>query len=190
MQHNVYSIMRQLISPEATAHYYIANQTHFLIGNTLCEIAMAFLLLFSLQLGVMLWRLDSGSHIATIATTVSLASSPIILSFNIPIMSIAAYRPADINPEITRAISDLAWLPSELIWPQLCVAMVLIGIIILKTQGRPESFPAWTGWLSLIAAAIEPFQAAIVFLKAARLHPTACSPGMQRSFHGVFCFFP
>ena len=134
----------------------------------------------------MLWRLDSGSHVATLVTIVCLAASPILLSFVIAIFAMPAYRPTEINPDVTLMISDLAWIGSMLIWPHLCVAMLMVGIIILKTQGRPESFPAWSGWVSIIAAAIEPFQGAILFTKSGPLAPD----GLLTWYAAVFSWGP
>jgi len=174
------------ISAAETAQYYIDNQMRILIGMTFCYIGCLFELFWSLQLGVMLWRLDKGSRIATIVTEVCLISTPLLLFLDIPIFTIAAYRPAEISPEITRALSDLAWIASMLIWPPLMAGMLFAGIIILNTQERPDSFPKWMGWICIIAGAMEPHQAGIIFTKSGLFAPD----GLMSWYGAVFTWGP
>jgi len=152
---------------------------------TLCSISMAFLLAWTIQLGMMLWRLDTGTRVATIVAIVSLCSTPMLLALDICFFTIAAYRP-DISPEIIRAFSDTAWIGSMLVWPPLMLGMLIVGIIILKTQGWADSFPIWGAWVSFIAATAEPFQAGIVFTKTGVLAPN----GLMTWYWAVFTWGP
>jgi len=160
------------VSAAATADYYQANYTGFLVGVTLCAIAMAFLLAWSLQLGLMLWQAGS-SRIATVVAIVSLSASPILLSFDLTFFAVASYRAGQVNPDVTQALSDVAWIGSMLIWPQLGFSMLIVGILILQSRGHRAGFPAWLGWLSIACAAIEPFQAGIIFAKTGAFAPDA-----------------
>jgi len=151
-------------SAEQTAAYYVEHRTGFLIGVVLCSIGMAFLLAWTVQFCLMLWRLEGGSRAVSAVTVANLTASPILLSFDLAIFGVAAYRPAQINPEITRALSDIAWLGSQHIWPMLTLGMALSGVLILRTQGRSESLPAWLGWFSLVVALCEFGQVPIFFV--------------------------
>src|SRR5438270_9963873 len=73
-------------SAAATAHYYASHASGFRIGITLITIGMAFLLAWTIQYCHMLWKLsgasaDGGSPVAIAVMVVSLAASPILLSF-------------------------------------------------------------------------------------------------------------
>ncbi|MGV9840028.1 hypothetical protein ACWDUL_38340 [Nocardia niigatensis] len=160
------------ISAVATADYYVAHSRGFLTGITLCGIAMAFLLAWSLQLGYMLWQADC-ARIATVVAIVSLAASPILLSFDLAFFAVAVYRAGEVNPDVTQAFSDVAWIGSMLIWPQLGFSMLLVGILILRQRGRAAVFPAWLGWLSIAVAVVEPGQAGIIFAKNGPFAPDA-----------------
>jgi hypothetical protein len=153
-------------SAEQTATYYVEHQTGFLIGVVMCSIGMAFLLAWTVQFCLMLWRLEGGSRAVTAVTLASLAASPILLSFDLAIFGVAAFRPDETNPDITRALSDIAWLGSQHIWPMLMLGMALAGILILKTQGRSGSFPSWLGYFSLVVAVCELGQLPIFFVKS------------------------
>jgi hypothetical protein len=95
----------------------------------------------------------------------SLAASPILLSFDLAIFGVVAFRPSETTPDVTRAMSDVAWLGSQHIWPMLAAGMALAGILIVKTQGRSGSLPAWLGYFSLVVALCEFGQLPIFFFK-------------------------
>jgi hypothetical protein len=158
------------MSASATAHYYAVHANGFHVGITLITVGMAFLLAWTIQYGWMLYRLDAasadgGSKVLIAVTVVSLVASPILLSFDLAIFAIAAFRPASTSPEVTRALSDVGWIGSELIWPMLAVGMALGGLVMLRTRHQRGGFPAWLGWYSLLAAGIEFFQIPIIFAK-------------------------
>jgi len=154
------------LTARETAAFYVAHQSGFRIGITLCTIGMAFLLAWTVQFGLMLWRLEGGSHAVSAVTIASLIASPVLLSFDLAIFGIAAFRPADTSPDVTRALSDLAWISSQLIWPMLALGMTLSGLLIIRTQGKRDSLPAWLGYFGLVCAVAELGQAGIIFEKS------------------------
>jgi hypothetical protein len=159
------------LSAEATARFYAAHRTGFLTGITLCEVAMAAYVTWTIQLGAMLWRLDNGSRVKAIAATACGLATPFLLAGDLAVFAVAAYRPTEINPDVTQTLSDIAWIGSELFWPILAAEMALIGVIMLASRGREGAFPVWLGWYTLVAALVEPFQAAIIFTKSGPLAP-------------------
>ena len=75
---------------------------------------MAFLIAWSIQLGVLLWRRPELSRPAVVVAMMSLGSTPILLSFDLTFFAMAAYRAGDVDPEITQGFSDVAWIGSML----------------------------------------------------------------------------
>src|SRR5215510_11389426 len=63
-----------------TADYYVEHRTGFLIGVALCSVGMAFLLAWTVQFCLMLWRLEGRSRAVSAVTLASLAASPVLLS--------------------------------------------------------------------------------------------------------------
>ena len=159
------------MSGSQTAQFYASHQNGMLIGITLSSIGMPFLIAWTIQLGAMLRRLEGGSGLVAIVATVGTVSIPILLSFDVAVWAIAAYRPQDTSADVTRAFSDLGWIASMLIWPPLCAGMALTGVIIMKTRGKVGAFPAWLGWFSYIVAIAEFGQAAIIFYKSGPFAP-------------------
>jgi hypothetical protein len=153
------------LSARQTAHYYVAHRGGMLVGITLITVGMAFLLAWTVQYGLMLWRLPGGSPAVAAVALACLVASPILLSFDLVLFAVAAFRAASTSPDVTRALSDVAWIGSELIWPMLGAGMALGGVLILRTRREPGAFPGWLGWLGLVVAAVEPFQIPIIFVK-------------------------
>jgi hypothetical protein len=154
-----------------TAQFYADHRLGILIGITISAVAMPFLMAWSLQLGAMLRRQEGGSGLVSIAATVGIIAIPVLLSFDCAVWAVAAYRPTTTNPDVTRAMSDLGWISSMLIWPPLAFGMILMGIIILRTWRQPGALPRWLGWASLIAGIAEPGQAPIIFAKTGVFAP-------------------
>jgi hypothetical protein len=159
------------MSGAQTAQYYASHQHGMLIGITLSAIGMPFLIAWTIQLGAMLRRLERGSGLVAIVATVGTVSIPILLAFDCAVWAVAAYRPEVTNPDVTRAFSDLGWISSMLIWPPLAAGMALTGVIIFRTRRQVGAFPAWAGWLSYLAAIVEPGQAVIIFYKSGPFAP-------------------
>lgn len=159
------------MSGPQTAQFYASHQTSMLIGITLSAIGMPFLIAWTIQLGAMLRRLEGGSGLVAIVATVGTVSIPILLAFDVAVWAVAAYRPGATSPDVTRAMSDLGWISSMLIWPPLAAGMALTGVIIFKSRRKVGAFPAWAGWLSYLAAIVEPGQAVIIFNKSGPFAP-------------------
>ena len=151
-------------SATVTATYYVHHREGILWLTTLCGVSMAFLVAWTIQVGVMLWRRAELPRAAVLVAIASLFTTPALLSFDLTFFGIAAYRAGTISPDLTQALSDVAWIGSMLIWPPLCVGMAVLGVLILRMRG-PRVFPRWTGWYSLFCAEVEPFQATIIFYK-------------------------
>lgn len=151
-------------SAAETSEFYVQNGTRVLLLVTFCSLSMAFLIAWTIQLGVMFARRPELSRPAIVVAMVSLLSTPVLLAFDLTFFALAAYRAGDISPEITQGFSDVAWIGSMLIWPPLTASMVMIGILILQLD-RPAFIPRWLGWYSLWCAAAEPFQGLIIFFK-------------------------
>lgn len=169
-----------------TAQFYGENQTGMLLGIVVTSIGLPFLMLWSLQLGSMMRRLEGGSALASIAATVGVLTIDILLVFDLAVWAVAAYRPTTTSPDVTRAFSDLGWISSMFIWPPLAMGMALIGVLILKTQHKAGSLPKWTGWVSIIAAIAEPGQAGIIFTKSGVFAPN----GLLSWYLAVFTWGP
>jgi hypothetical protein len=79
------------LTGQQTAAYYVQHQTSFFVGIVMCSIGMAFLLAWTVQFCLMLWRLEGRSRAVTAVTAASLAASPVLLSFDLAILGVTAF---------------------------------------------------------------------------------------------------
>jgi hypothetical protein len=137
------------------AHFYADNRVGTMVGTAGFEVAWALMLYFSIQLALMLWRMspDTGSRIITAVTASAQLTIPFLMMLVTAFWTAAAYRAADADPQVTRALSDLGYLGSFIWFYTAVMAMGLTGWLILRVQDRNENaFPAWVGWFSIVCS--------------------------------------
>ncbi len=83
-------------------------------------------------------------------------------SFFIAIMAagVATLHPETRSPELTRTLNDVAVMAGL---PAIAGATAFFGAIALVIYRSESAFPAWLGWLSAVAAAVQPLAFGIVF---------------------------
>jgi hypothetical protein len=75
--------------------------------------------------------------------------------------AVAAYRPQGVDPGLTRAMSDMFVLSGVAAIPAFTAFFAASAIVILRTG----AFPAWLGWLLVIAGALQPLTFGALFTK-------------------------
>jgi hypothetical protein len=75
--------------------------------------------------------------------------------------AVAAYRPQAIDPGLTRSLNDVFVLSAVAAVPAFTAFFGATALVILRTG----AFPAWLGWLQLIAAAVQPLTFGALFTK-------------------------
>jgi hypothetical protein len=75
--------------------------------------------------------------------------------------AVAAYRPQGVDPLITRALNDIFVLVGVAAIPAFVAFFAASALVILRTG----AFPAWLGWLLVVAAAVQPLTFGALFTK-------------------------
>jgi hypothetical protein len=136
------------------AKWYIEHRTEYLWGIVFFEFAFVFYLFWAVQLTLMLWRLEGGSRLRTIGSSLTNLSVPLIMFADLGVIAACAYRAPVADPEVTRALSDVYIMIALIFWPVLIPAMGFAGLVMWRTRNSPTGFPSWAAWLSFIAAPI------------------------------------
>jgi hypothetical protein len=76
--------------------------------------------------------------------------------------AVAAYRPQGVDPLITRALNDIFVLVGVAAIPAFTAFFAATAIVLL----RSGAFPAWLGWLTAAAAAVQPLTFGALFTKS------------------------
>jgi hypothetical protein len=75
--------------------------------------------------------------------------------------AVAAYRPQGVDPLITRELSDIFVLVGVPAIPAFTAFFAATAIVLL----RSGAFPAWLGWLTAVAAVVQPLTFGALFTK-------------------------
>lgn len=93
------------------------------------------------------------------------------------IMNVAAFRP-DRSPEITMALTDLAWILFVTPIGPFIVQNLAIALAVFSDQNTPPVFPRWVGYANIWVALLFCAAAAAYFFKAGPL-----------AWQGIFAFW-
>lgn len=143
------------LTAKATADFFLDHRQGMLIGTLIFAIGCCFLAIWSVQLGLMLWRLEGRAPVMAITEIVCGASIVVIVVLNCSYWAAAAYRPGVISPDIVQAENDTAWLGFLFVgWPLLSLQMISTAIVAGKDRRPSPLFPRWLSRGALVGAVI------------------------------------
>lgn len=167
---------------QAIADYYAQDATQIRVGMLVTMVGFTLLLPFGIAVATAtrpVDRLLSNLQIACVAVG---ALEGVMATF---IWAAAAFRPGEIDPDITRTLNDLGWFAFLLDVPPFMVWLGAIGVAILRDPRAAPVLPRWAGWLNVwIALLIFP-AALMVFFK----HGPFGFSGLFALYEPVVLFF-
>lgn len=152
-------------SAEQLAAFYVENKNRIRLG---CIVALFFLPLFALPLGVVLARIrrtERGTPVFTYASLVLMPIALFLLILPFIAWSVAAFRPEQLQPQITQALNDLGWFIFLFTWAVFTVLFTLMAIAILRAEADNEPLPRWSAYLLLWCGLLFAGSALIIFFK-------------------------
>ena len=138
-------------SAQEIANYYSENDTQILIGMVIAMAAFTLFVPFGIAVALQTQRTE-GRPVLTyiqIACIAIAALEGVMAAF---IWGAAAFRPDDIDPEITRTLNDLGWFAFLFDVPPFTLWIGAIGVAILRDDSSPPVFPRWLGYFNLWVA--------------------------------------
>ena len=140
--------------------YFLAHHSAVRAGIVLVAISLGFFIWFVGTLASVL-RVAAGSpRLPSIAFAGGVLGAASVM-VAIAAASVAAYRPQGVDPLVTRALNDIGVMTAVAGIPAFAVLFLATALVIL----RFGALPAWLGWLSLVAAAVQPLTFGILFTK-------------------------
>lgn len=142
-------------SPSASgkeiADFYSENATQLRVGMLVAMIGFTLLLPFGIAIATLTRQIENRPFLSNVQIAcVAVGVLEGVLST--VIWATAAFRPADIGPDITRMLNDLGWFMFLFDWPPFSVWLGAIGIAILRDDRVEPLFPRWAGYLNLWVA--------------------------------------
>ena len=134
-----------------TVANYTDNLTQVRIGIVLMTFASALYIPWGMAVSMYARRAEAGRPILFYIQVVSLAACAVVILFIGFFWAIAAFRPGDVDPEITQTWNDAGWFGVLFTGaPFTMWAFALAAAIFLDRSERP-AFPRWVAYLNIWA---------------------------------------
>jgi len=141
--------------------YFIGHHSAIRAGVVILSVAFFFYIWFLGTLTSVL-RIASGTprlpSIALIGGTI--AGGMLLLGLTGD--AVAAYRPQGVDPTLTRELADIFVISGVVAIPAFTAFFAATAIVLL----RSGAFPGWLGWLTAVAAVVQPLTYGALFTKS------------------------
>jgi hypothetical protein len=143
------------------ASYFLSHHSAIRAGVVILAVAFFFYIWFLGTLTSVL-RIASGTPRLPSITLIGGVIGGSCLLVGLAAEAVAAYRPQGVDPLITRALNDIFVLVGVAAIPAFTAFFAATAIVLL----RSGAFPAWLGWLTAIAAVVQPLTFGALFTKS------------------------
>lgn len=136
-------------SAAQVAALYIEHATRIKWGAMIAMISLSMLTPWGVAVALQTRRLGGRSQTLMYVQIACAAISTTIIVFMCMFWAIAAFRPADMPPDILRALNDIAYF--LIVWPYFpfSIWLLAVGLAVLLDPGKDPVFPRWVGYFSL-----------------------------------------
>lgn len=156
-------------SPAASAadiaKFFITNSLAIRVACIAMMIAFCFWATFGAAVSAQIRRMESGLPVITYASIALVGVNTLILELIPLTWGVAAFRPASIDPAVTRAMNDWVWFIFVFTVPSFAVWIVLIGVAIFNDHNLLPVYPRWLGYFSVWNGLILMPSTSILFFK-------------------------
>lgn len=148
-----------------------------IIGCTIFYIAAGFLTPGSIQLAIMLSKIEGRFPLWSITAGVCGIFISIIIFFNCCAWIVCAYRP-EFGADVIQAWYDWSWFAFLLGWIYLIIEMVATAVVEMMDKRETPMIPRWFTWLTFASGATLITAAGPAFFKSGPF-----------AYHGLFAFY-
>lgn len=142
------------LGAEATKTFFtVAYRDGMLLGNSLLIVGCAFLVVASIQYGLMLAEIEGPKPLWSITTAVCGILIALIVFLNGSFWIGAAYR-TEASADLVVALDDTAWFGFLLGWVFLSLQMLATAIVGLADTSPQPMIPRWLCKASIVGAAL------------------------------------
>jgi hypothetical protein len=142
------------------ASYFLSHHGAIRAGVVILATAFFFYIWFLGTLTSVL-RIASGTPRLPSIALIGGVIGGVMLLVGLSTEAVAAYRPQGVDPTITRTLDDVFVMVGVTGIPAFTAFFAATAIVLL----RSGAFPAWLGWLTAVAAAVQPLTYGTLFTK-------------------------
>jgi hypothetical protein len=133
------------------AHFYVNNLTAVRTGMIISMIAFSLFVPFGVAIALQTRRIEQ-LPVMTYVQIAAVAIATMEGVMSVVIWLTAAFRPAEIDPDLTRALHDLGWICFLVDIPPFSIWIAAIGIAILRDRHTKPLFARSIGYFNLWVA--------------------------------------
>lgn len=168
--------------PTATAEqmrdFFAKNPAQVHLGLVLMMAGMGLIVPWGASLAAQTSRIRSSSSVTTFVQVAAFGVATLIGVASVIPWAVASFRPTEVAPELTRALSDLGWFFFVFDWSPLFVWYVAVAAAIFGDRDDTPIFPRWSAYLSLWVALLSIPGGLMIFFKTGPL-----------AFNGIFAIW-
>jgi hypothetical protein len=139
-------------SAEQIARFYAENATRIRTGLVISCIGAAMAYPWAAVIAVQMRRIEGRWNPLALTELGSGLALGLIFMYPMVLMSVAAYRPAEIDPHITQVVNDMAWIGLIWVGPPTGIQALAIAIATLRDKRETPVFPRWVGYFNIWCA--------------------------------------
>lgn len=144
---------------------YTDHQARIRVGCFLMITGFSFVALWGCALASLTRLLEGRSSVVAYTQVACISVVTVIVVFAPLIWALAAFRPGEIDPDVTRSINDLGWFLFLYPWPPLMIWLGVTGWAILGDRSDRPMFPRWSAYLCFWTALLSVPGGLISFFK-------------------------
>lgn len=135
---------------QTVANWFAENKDQVRIGAVCQMFAFALMPIWAIAIAAQTRRREGAFPVWSWAQILCAAAGTGMIVMVQAIFAAAAYRPLDVDPQITQTLFDVAWFTFLGTWgPFTLWCLVVGGSILLDKAPEGPVFPRWSGYLSI-----------------------------------------
>ena len=149
-------------SAQSITDFYQDNTTALRIATVVLMLTGGLWATWGAVLVSLVRRMEEG-RLLTYTTVALVGGGYVFFEFVALFWGVAAFRPGELDPELTLTLHDLGWFSVLFDWPPFALFNIVLAVAILRDKGVPTVLPRWVAYMSIWCAFIFCPAGAIVF---------------------------
>ncbi|MFE3001766.1 hypothetical protein ACFXG4_43155 [Nocardia sp. NPDC059246] len=145
--------------------WYRDNLTGIRVGMVIDVLAIALLAPYGAVIAVRTRKTETGLPIYTYIQLACLGCGVMDAMMTPLVFSWAAFRPGEMDPDITRSINDFGWFAFLFTFPPFTVWCISIACAIFTNRSEHRLLPRWIGYVNIWAGLLYFPAAMLLFFK-------------------------
>jgi hypothetical protein len=122
------------------------------LGMLIAMISFGFIAGWGAAVAARTRQIEGATPVLAYTQIVCAAVGETIVVLMCVVWEVAAFRPEELAPEVTRMLDDVGWFLMVFDWPPFSVWCAALGLAVLHDKNQRTIFPRWIGYLSIWCA--------------------------------------